>query len=219
MNRTKGAILLLVVVIATAAAAFAAIPARSQPEQFIIQNADDSNTFALVGSAGLGVLIANVPPRFVVTSANENVFRALEPAPAALISLIGQVPNRFVMRHANENRFYTLDYPLELINDTAPPQVNQVAATAASGGRLRITWTTNEFTTSLVEYGGQSGVYADSVSDNQYRVQHEFTISGASSGVTYYYRITNTDRSGNSAQSVEYSFVVSMPLFLPMVVR
>jgi hypothetical protein len=36
------------------------------------------------------------------------------------------------MRYANENRFFTLSYPLELIHDTAPPQVSQVAAAAAT---------------------------------------------------------------------------------------
>ena len=219
MSRTKGAILLLVVVIALAAAAVVAIPARSQPDQFIIQNADGSNTFALVSSSGLGALISSVPPRFVLANANDNVFQALEPAPAALLALLGQVPGRFVLRHANANRFFPLNYPLELINDATPPQVSQVAAGAVSGNRIRITWTSNEFTTSLVEYGTQSGVYAGSISDNQYRVQHEITISGISSGVTYYYRITNTDRSGNSTQSAEHSFVAIKPLFLPMVVR
>ena len=219
MTRTKGVFLLLVIVIALTAAAVAAIPALSQPEQFIIQNADASNTFTLVSSSGLGALISNIPLRFVLANANDNVFQALEPAPAALLALLGQVPGRFVLRHANANRFFPLNYSLELINDATPPQVSQVAAGAVSGNRIRITWTSNEFTTSLVEYGSQSGVYADSISDNQYSVQHEITISGASSGVTYYYRITNTDRSGNSAQSAEYSFVATTPLFLPMVVR
>ena len=186
MSCTKGAFFLVVAVIAIAAAAVAAIPARSQPEQFIIQNADDSHTSTLAGSAGLGALISSVPPRFVLANANDNVFQALEPAPAALLALLGQVPGRFVLRHANANRFFPLNYPLGLINDATPPQVSQVAAGAVSGNRIRITWTSNEFTTSLVEYGSQPGAYTGSVQDNQYRVQHEITISGISSGVTYY---------------------------------
>lgn len=185
---------------------------------FIISNADDSAYLDMAASAELNALIASVAPRFVVEFANALRDYDMTPAPDGLQTLLEQVGPRMVIEFANANRFYALDYPVDLIGDTTAPQVSGVSATS-SGNNVTVRWTTNEYTTSVLQYGTQPGVYTGSVVDNWYRRSHAITLSGLTPGATYYYRLQNTDRSGNSAQSGEYSFTVTQSVYLPVVVR
>lgn len=185
---------------------------------FIINNADDLVTLDMVASTELNVLIANVAPRMIVEFANALREYDIVAVPSTLQTLLDQVEPRMVIEFANANRFYALDYPVDLIGDTAAPQVSGVSATS-SGGNATVRWTTNEYTTSVLEYGTQSGNYPNSVVDGYFRTAHAITLSCATPGQTYYFRLHNTDRSGNSAQSGEYSFTCTQSVYLPVIVR
>ncbi|MBE7530647.1 MAG: fibronectin type III domain-containing protein [Chloroflexi bacterium] len=185
---------------------------------FIIENADDTAYLNMVASAELNALIANVAPHMIVEFANALRDYDMVAVPGGLQTLLQQVAPRMVIEFANANRFYTLDYPAALIGDTAVPQVSGVSATS-SGDNVTVRWTTNEYTTSVLQHGTQSGVYPTSVEDNWYRLSHAITLSGLTPGATYYYRLQNTDRSGNSAQSGEYSFTATQSVYLPVIVR
>jgi hypothetical protein len=231
---------------------FAAYSARGAPDQFIIENADDSRYVSVVGSGELNDLIANVAARYVIEYANQNRwialalapaelqtllgqvaaryvieyanqnrFVGLTPAPTELQSLLGQVRARYVIEYANQNRFVPLGYPIDLIGDTTDPVLVTQLATVLTGDRLIIQWTVDEYTTGLVEYGVQPGSYTGTAVDAYFRLQHQVLISGLTPGTTIYYRITNTDRSGNVAVSQEYSVELNPVelFFLPITQR
>lgn len=74
-----------------------------------------------------------------------------------------------------------------------------------------ISWTTNEAATSTIRYGLLAGSYAWSAINDNYNYNHAISLSGLSGSTTYYFKLINTDRNGNSATAdhngADYSFV------------
>jgi hypothetical protein len=190
----------------------------------IVNNADATNCVGVAGSADLNSLIGNVEQRFTVWYANDIYYVSVGPFSDVLLALMGQVEDRFVIRYANANILYRTAYPKGLANDTAPPQISGVVATNIGAGMVKITWLTNEFASSFLEYGVQSGVYTQNVTDPLYLKGHEIILSGLAAETTYYFRLTNTDRSDNVFQSQEFNFTVQTPpqstvAYIPLIRR
>jgi hypothetical protein len=187
------------------------LPVRGQSCNIIVNGADATKCVTVTGSTDLQVLIGNVGPRFVVWRANEIRYVSVGPFSDVLLGLMGQVEDRIVIRHANANRLSILTYPKGVANDTTPPQISEVVVTNVGSGGVKITWLTNEFASSFLEYGVQSGAYTHDVTDPLYLKGHEIILTGLINETTYYFRLTSTDRSDNAFQSQEYSFTVQSP--------
>lgn len=84
-------------------------------------------------------------------------------------------------------------------NNTAPVISGVAAAVTAS--TATITWTTNVATNSRVDYGTAAASLTLNSSDTTMSTSHSVTLTGLTQGVTYYYRVTSVDASGNSATS------------------
>lgn len=69
--------------------------------------------------------------------------------------------------------------------------------------KVRVVWHTDEPASASVRYGTSPGVYTNSVSSYDYLLDHNLTISGLSTGTTYYLEIVSSDQSGNTATSTE----------------
>jgi hypothetical protein len=169
--------------------------------------------------APLQTRLNQVSHRVVIEHANVVRHQAPASPPSSLQARLGEISPRVVLQYANVSRQQWLVYPTALFNDTIAPQITNIAAAPMGGGNVKITWTTNEFATSAVLYGTQSGVYPHTVSDPLYAKQHEITLTGLTMGTRYYYRVRSTDRSGNTATSTEHSFVMQIPVYLPLVLR
>lgn len=195
------------------------LAAKGESGGFIIENADDSTTLSMVASTELNDLIANVAPHMIVEYANSLRDYLITPVPETLQTLLEQVEARIVVEYANANRYYSLTYPSALIGDMVAPQVSNIVTTPSGSGNVEISWTTDEYTISMIEYGTQSGVYTQTVTDDWFRKEHQITLTGLTTGELYYYRIYNSDRSGNSAQSAEGSFISAVAIYLPIAVR
>jgi hypothetical protein len=189
------------------------------PTSIIVRNADVVRQVTTSRSAELEGSAVAVSPRVVLEHANQVRHVPMQTIPGALQSVLGQVPARLIFLYANTNRQLQMSYPVALINDQAPPQPGNISVRAVSGSAITITWTTNEFANSVLLYGSQPGQYTNQIVSPLYAKEHTVTITGLSSGATYYYRIRNTDLSGNIYESQEYSFVVQSPVYLPVVLR
>ena len=202
-------------VILVAAVLIPVNPVRSQPDQFIITNADAVVYVDTAQSAELNSLIAGVDPRFVVEFANGIQYYGMTPISTELQNLLTQVADRFVIEYANANRFYDLTFPVELIADNVPPQISGLTAY----GNGLVQWNTDEYGTGEVHYGTQPGIYLNTISDPLFYKLHRITLPNLIPGTTYYFQVSCSDRSGNTAESAEQSFIASQPIYLPMVWR
>jgi hypothetical protein len=214
-----------------------ALPAAGEPGQGIIVN---GAAVILEPPVSATPPPSEVEPRVVVEYANK--LRRMELAAMAvppqvpqrvvveyanailrenLVAVPGQLPvsERVVVEYANEILRFELFYPLELINDTVPPEISDPPSEMISGGTVIIIWTTDEFADSEVMYGEQSGQYTQTAGDPHHVKDHAITLTGLTPGTTYYYRVRSTDLSGNTTISPEYSFIVVTPVYLPLVMR
>ncbi|RLG23326.1 hypothetical protein DRN77_04760 [Methanosarcinales archaeon] len=92
------------------------------------------------------------------------------------------------------------------IPDTSPPDITNVSATEITKNSATIIWDTDEPSDSLVKYGTEPGHYNKSLYSQENTTHHSVDLTELSLDTTYYYCVNSTDSSGNSAESVEYSF-------------
>jgi hypothetical protein len=85
-----------------------------------------------------------------------------------------------------------------VFTDNVPPVISS-ATVATSGTAAVLTWTTNEPSTSRVDYGTAADTLGSSSSDPAMVTSHSITLTGLAPSTTYYYRITAVDGGGNTA--------------------
>jgi hypothetical protein len=90
-------------------------------------------------------------------------------------------------------------YSATFLPDNFPPAITALAAEPALGGTAVFTWTTNEASTTRVDYGTQPDALLEHATAVGLVTQHTVQISGLLPKTTYFYRVTSTDESGNSA--------------------
>ncbi|MDP8908915.1 MAG: fibronectin type III domain-containing protein, partial [Chloroflexota bacterium] len=84
-------------------------------------------------------------------------------------------------------------------SDTTPPLISAVSATATAAGTATVTWTTDEPSTSRVDYGSDAATLDRNVSDATLVTSHSVQLTGLAAGSTYHYRVTSVDADGNGA--------------------
>jgi hypothetical protein len=85
--------------------------------------------------------------------------------------------------------------------DSTAPVISAVAATATAAGVATVSWSTNEASTSRVDYGATAASLSQNVSDATRVSAHSMQITGLTPGATYYFRVSSADAAGNSATS------------------
>lgn len=160
-----------------------------------------------------------VMPRVVFEFANTDYPKSLSSPPGSLGGLLDQVLPRVTFEFANSSRHQELSYPLILLNDTVEPQISNVSANVIGEDSAIITWTTNEFADSQINYGIAPGIYTETVSDALYTKEHTATLTGLISGQKYYFQVISTDQSSNMATSAEFEFIIQIMVYLPSVIK
>ena len=93
--------------------------------------------------------------------------------------------------------------------DTTPPTLSAIAAGNLTSSGATVTWTTNEASTTQVQYGTTTN-YGSSTSLNSSLVtSHSAALSGLNAGTTYHFRVVSTDASGNQAVSSDFTFTTA----------
>jgi len=103
---------------------------------------------------------------------------------------------------SEEHTFSTLSAP-----DTTPPVISAVSVSDITYDSATISWTTDEPSTSQVEYG----VTTSSLSplNTTLVTNHTVILTDLSSDTTYNFKVRSNDASGNLAVSDEYIFTTS----------
>ncbi len=98
-------------------------------------------------------------------------------------------------------------------DDISPPPASNVLPTISSvtdvlndpTSSVVISWTTDQSTTSVIEYG-ETTDYGTTLSSSTLTKSHSRTITSLTSNKTYHYRVSSVNASGLSAVSDDYSF-------------
>jgi type VI protein secretion system component Hcp len=96
--------------------------------------------------------------------------------------------------------------------DTTAPVISSVSSTKLTTTGATISWTTNEVSSTQVEYGTSTGYGASSALNSSRVTAHSQALSGLSAGTLYHYRVRSADAAGNTAVSGDYTFTTSTPL-------
>jgi len=83
--------------------------------------------------------------------------------------------------------------------DNIAPVISDVVATPAADGTATITWTTDEASSSRVDYGTVSSELTLNMSAGAMVTTHTVTLAGLAPTTTYYFRVTSVDDAANSA--------------------
>lgn len=89
--------------------------------------------------------------------------------------------------------------------DTTPPVISNIQASGITTSAATITWTTDEASNSVVEYG-LTASYGSSVSNANNVTTHSIPLTGLNANTLYHYRVKSTDGAGNPATSADNTF-------------
>lgn len=106
---------------------------------------------------------------------------------------------------------YSAEVSKTVLADTTPPQISGVYSTGVTASSATVNWTTNEASTTQIEYGLTTSYGSATTLSNLLVTAHGQTINGLQPSTTYYYRVLSADASGNSAASTGYSFTTAAP--------
>jgi hypothetical protein len=88
-----------------------------------------------------------------------------------------------------------------------------------SSASVVISWSTDNPTTSEVQYGLQPGEYSYLASDPLYKEFHEVQLDGLTPFTNYYFIVQVNDLFGGSEESSEFGFFTGNLIFIPMTTR
>lgn len=89
-----------------------------------------------------------------------------------------------------------------------PPEITNVTATNITSNSATITWTTNQSSTSQVQYGTTTGYGSTTQFDSTLLMSHTVNLAGLIPGTTYHYRVTSTNANG-STTSADFTFATN----------
>ncbi len=86
------------------------------------------------------------------------------------------------------------------------PVIQNVSFWAATGSTITISWSTDQFSTTAVQYGTSTALGQTSPVQTALTQNHGLTLSGLADGTTYYFRAQSANTSNLSGSSAIYSF-------------
>lgn len=89
--------------------------------------------------------------------------------------------------------------------DETPPVISSVSVIDISTSTAKIVWTTDESSTSRVDYGLDNS-YGNNEISLVYATSHSIDLSNLSPSTTYYYKVESVDSSSNVATSSDLNF-------------
>lgn len=95
--------------------------------------------------------------------------------------------------------------------DSTAPALSSIVTSGLSNNSVTITWTTNESSSSQVEFGATTTYGSSSPLYNNSVTSHSVTLNNLSATTTYHFRVKSTDAAGNLATSGDYTFTTATP--------
>ena len=94
-------------------------------------------------------------------------------------------------------------------SDVTAPTISAVAATNISENSALVSWTTNETSSTQINYGATTSYGLSTTLVPALVTAHQQTLTGLSPSTTYHYRVRSRDAAGNEAVSGDYVFTTT----------
>lgn len=94
--------------------------------------------------------------------------------------------------------------------DTISPTISNTQASNITENSAALSWTTNEASDSLAQYGANES-YGQTSQDASLITSHNLNLANLSVNTLYHYRVKSKDASGNEAVSGDYTFTTLAP--------
>jgi hypothetical protein len=114
-----------------------------------------------------------------------------------------------VAKDAAGNSRTSLAITVTVSNDTTPPVISGVAATAITTAAASIVWTTNRNSDSQVDYGVTTAYGSSSALDATAVTSHSVPLGSLTATTTYHARVRSRDAAGNLAVSGDFAFTTN----------
>src|SRR5438128_10517317 len=111
-----------------------------------------------------------------------------------------------VARDAATNTTTAATVTVTVANDSTPPVLSAIAASAITSSGATITWTTNEASDSQVDYGPTTAYGSSSPLNASLVTSHSISISGLAANTVYHFRVRSRDAASNLATSGDVTF-------------
>lgn len=92
--------------------------------------------------------------------------------------------------------------------DVTPPVIVNVSPSEVTTSGARITWITDEPSTSQVDYG-KTAAYGSQTTSPNLITSHSVGLAGLEEGTTYHFRVVCADEAGNTARSGDRTFTTA----------
>ncbi len=120
---------------------------------------------------------------------------------------------RLVNTDASGNTASSTDYTFSTVDTTdyTPPVITFATSTGVTNitdTSATISWTTDELATSSLFYGLNTSYGSDKTNTNL-NINHTYTLTGLAKGTKYHLQLANTDASGNTMISSDYTFTTT----------
>ncbi|OGS28064.1 MAG: hypothetical protein A2297_04465 [Elusimicrobia bacterium RIFOXYB2_FULL_48_7] len=93
--------------------------------------------------------------------------------------------------------------------DTTGPAISVVSAQNVTTSAAEIIWTTDELSTTRVEYGLTAAYGQTTAEDSSPVTSHSAALSGLTAGTVYHYRVISRDPSSNESVSTDNTFTTT----------
>lgn len=161
----------------------------------------------------------NADPQFVNGAAGDFHLKSTSPAIDAGTSLVNSIVVKDYdnnPRPMDGNKDGTAQYDIgaseytgTYVGDTTPPVISNVLVTNITASSATVTWTTNEASTSQVEYGTSTSYGSLTALDSSMAYSHTVNVTGLSSRTAYNFRVRSKDASSNEGMSTNSTFTTS----------
>jgi hypothetical protein len=95
--------------------------------------------------------------------------------------------------------------------DSTPPVLSAIAASSITSSSAIISWTTDEPSTSQVQFGPTRAYGQSTATDSTLVTSHSQLLTGLLGGTLYNFRVISLDGSGNEADSANATFTTGTP--------
>ena len=105
----------------------------------------------------------------------------------------------------------TTSSPVAVTVSNIPPAISGVAASSITATGATIGWTTDQTSTSQVEYGTSTSYGSSTALDSTLVTAHSQVVTGLSPATTYHYRVRSQSASGVLGVSGDFTFTTTPP--------